>query len=348
MKKIYAVIGIIILLVIISLVFIFINSNAKNANATIGTSSMNKSAENFSQSFCVNANLNKTAMEYALNSNLRCFRTDISLNNKTEGFVANITKQGGIYLGILDYQTVGAQPSSEGCSSGCNWTLNTWNASIYNALKAYPEVNEWEIYNEPLVGEFMSGYENGSALDYFNMIKSAYSIIKKEEPNSTIVCFGGAELFPLSDVQVEYSFYRQVWNYGAAKYCDAISIHAYSLPYYNLSQYAYQNITLRRVFNFTLMLYENLTNKPIWITETGIPSNNWIQGLNLSEQKQASFLNQELLFFSSYSFVKKVYWYTLLGGTGAGADFGLLNASTLLPKPAWVAFEYFFKNNEKS
>ncbi|MGC8479644.1 MAG: glycosyl hydrolase [Candidatus Micrarchaeia archaeon] len=347
MNKLYIFIGIIILLVIIYLAITLIytvSSNTKNTKSnTITNITKNNTTESFSQDFCVNAVMNKTAMEYALNSGLDCFRTDISLNSKTEAFVASITKNGGNYLGIIDYQTVGAQPSANGCTAGCNWTLSTWNASVYNALKEYPEVNEWEIYNEPLVGEFMSGYENGSAIDYFNMIKSTYTIIKKQEPNATIVCFGGAELFPLNDVQIEYSFYSQVWKYGASKYCDAVSIHAYSLPYYNLSQYAYQNVTLKQVFNFTLMLYENLTKKPIWITETGIPSNNWVQGLNLSEQKQGSFLNQEMLFFSSYPFVKKIYWYTLLGGTGAGADFGLLNSTTLQPKPAWYSFQYFFK-----
>ena len=336
MKKYFLIL--IFFVIVIIFVFLLLNKNNNYQNLKI------QQKNNFSQHFCVNAVMNYTIMLYAIHNGINCFRTDISLNNKTEEFVSKINNSGGEYLGILDYQTVGAQPSSNGCTSGCNWSLNTWNASIYNALKMYPEINEWEIYNEPLVGEFISGYENGSARNYFNMIKSAYTIIKKQEPNSTIVCFGGAELFPLSSVQVEYYFYKSVWSYGASKYCDAISIHAYSLPYSSLNEYAYANTTVQQSYNFTLNLYENLTKKPVWITETGIPSNNWIQGLNLSIQNQASFLKQEMFFFSNYTFIKKIYWYTLLGGTGAGADFGLINATSSLPKPAFKEFLYFIKN----
>ncbi|MEM0200905.1 MAG: glycosyl hydrolase [Candidatus Micrarchaeaceae archaeon] len=336
MKKYFILIGVFILIVVF---LIFLNINNSNNKAMI-----TNITKKYSQKFCINAANNNTVMNIATSNGIDCFRTDISFSSSKNAIITNVINNHGEYLGILDYQTVNAQPSQNGCTSGCNWTLNTWNASIYNALKSYPEITEWEIYNEPLVGEFQSGYENGSALHYFNMIKSAYVIIKKSEPNATIVCFGGAELFPLSEVQQEYYFYKAVWDYGASKYCNAISIHAYSIPFYNLNQEAYQNITVAQVYNFTLNLYENLTKKPIWITETGIPSNNWTQGINFSQKKQALFLTQEIMFFSNYSFIKRVYWYDLLGSTNGGADFGLLNSTTTIPKPAFYNFLYFVKN----
>src|SRR5207302_4187259 len=104
--------------------------------------------------------------------------------------------------------------------------------------------------------------------------------------------FGGAQLYPVTYVGKEYSFYYQVWNHGASKYCDAISLHAYSHEFYNLNQEPYANTTMARVFNFTINLYQNMTNKPIWITETGVPSGNWPR-YNLTEQNQARFLTQE-------------------------------------------------------
>ena len=116
--------------ILLIVVYFYLNQN----NIVVQQHLVENIPKNFSQSFCVNADLNKTAMDFALKSGLTCFRTDIALNNKTENFVENITKNGGTYLGILDYQTVGAQPSANGCTSGCNWTLNTWNASVYNAL----------------------------------------------------------------------------------------------------------------------------------------------------------------------------------------------------------------------
>jgi putative glycosyl hydrolase len=298
----------------------------------------------FSQRFCLAGAQNSTAVQFALAAGVTCFRSDVYLNHAATSFIANLTDAGAQYLGILDYATVGAQPSPQGCISGCNWTLDTWNASVANAVVEDPEISTWEIYNEPLITNFVGGYENGSALNYFNMIKSASSIIKSRNPNATVVCFGGAQLFPLSTVQIEYQFYKQVWSYGASRYCDAISIHAYTLPYYSLSQEAYSNATLEQEYSFVLDLYENMTGKPVWITETGAPSNNWASGLNYSEQNQASFMRQDMEFFISYPFVKRVYWYALLD-SGSGADFGLLNMTTLEPKPAWYSFLYFAKNS---
>lgn len=299
----------------------------------------------FSQRFCLNAASNASALQFAVHNSVHCFRTDIFLNSNSMRSVSDITSAGAGYLGILDYDTVGAQPSRNGCISGCNWSLNTWNASVANAILDYPGIHEWEIYNEPLIPLFQSGYDNGSALNYFNMIKSAYIIIKGKDPNATIVCLGGPQLFPGGTLQVEYPFYQKAWAYGASKYCDAVSLHVYSLPFYSVNQTLFGNVTLAAAYNYTLGLYENLTEKPVWITETGIPSNNWTIGANMSEQKQAVFLAQDLHLFASHSFVKRVYWFNLVGGIGTGADFGLLNATTLRPKPSWKVFSYFLSNS---
>ncbi|MDE1768645.1 MAG: hypothetical protein KGH64_00835 [Candidatus Micrarchaeota archaeon] len=330
-------------LVAICALVLYLAFYKSNSSSTVSTQ------QRYSQQFCVNGMSNVTAMKEALNYGITCFRTDIYLNNKDTKFISNETNAGASYLGILDYNTVGAQPSGQGCVSGCNWTLADWNASVSNALTYYPEINTWEIYNEPLAGIFISGYDNGSALNYFNMIKGAYTIIKKREPNSTVVCLGGAQMFPGQSVQAEYYFYQQVWQYGASKYCDAISLHAYSLPIYSLNQTAAQtssgNITLAQFYNFTLSLYENMTKKPVWITETGIPSNNWTHGLNLSEQNQALFLKQDFGFFTKYPYVKRIYWFNLAGSSPGGPDYGLLNGTSLQPKPALYAFLYFSRNS---
>lgn len=309
-----------------------------------------QSSNRYGQTFCLNGMpQNYTALDFAMSNDIRCFRTDIGFSAGETGFVSNATASGAQYLGILDYETVGAQPSPNGCISGCNWTLATWNESVANAIADYPEVNEWEIYNEPLASLFVSGYDNGSALNYFNMIRSASLIIKSRNPNATIVCFGGAELYPLQSVEYEYAFYSQVWKYGASRYCDEVSLHVYSLPYYSLNQTigtntAGGNVTLGQFYNFSINLYENMTGKPVWITETGITSNNWTSGLNLSEQKQASFLSQDMAFFAKYPFVKRIYWFDYQDSPSGGQEYGLLNG-TGQPKLSWYRFMYFVRNS---
>jgi hypothetical protein len=336
MRRIYLLPIAIFIVIAMALHFYFNGSAAHGVAQAAGT---------YPQDLCVNGMpINGTALGFAMGSGIRCFRTDITLSPEQISFAANATGSGAQFLGILDYDTVGAHPSQGGCLSGCNWTLADWNASVYNAVAAYPGVNEWEIYNEPLATLFMSGYDNGSALNYFNMIRSAYTIIKSKEPNATIVCFGGAELYPPQQVQYEYQFYDKVWQYGASRYCNAISIHAYSLPFYSLNQTIGGNITLGMYYAAVLGAYENMTGKPIWITETGITSNNWASGLNLSEYKQASFLSQDLSFFSHYSFVKRIYWFDFMDSPGGTQDYGLLNGS-MHPKPAWYAFLRFVHNS---
>ena len=285
----------------------------------------------YTQGFCLNAAPNSTAMAAAVGNGIKCFRTDISLSPAEISFVSNVTRAGGQYLGILDYDTLGVQIANGACAQNCNWTLADWNASVEDALAAYPEVHAWEIWNEPLVPIFESGYENGSAHDYYNMIKGASTIIKTKYPNDTVVCFGGAQVYPES--YAEFQFYQQVWNYGASKYCDAVSLHAYSNGDYNFADVAQE-------YNYTLGLYENLTGKPVWVTETGLPSS----GSGLSPQRQAAFLSQDLDFFAAHQYVKRIYWFHLVGAASGGADYGLLNSSTLQPKPAWSAFLRFTGN----
>ncbi len=326
--------AVIITLVLVGAYTLLWHGSGAGAHAQNGTK--------YRQLFCLDASNNASAMRMAISNGITCFRTDISLNQGEMNFVSNVTKGGGHYLGILDYDTVGA---SVPCQAGCAWNLTTWNESVRRAIADYPEIQTWEVYNEPLIPEFMGGYDNGSALDYFNMVKSAYIIIKAREPNATVVCFGGAQMFPISTVQKEYAFYQQVWSYGAAQYCDAISLHAYSDPFWNFTQQPYQGYTLAWVYNYTLGAYENLTGKPVWITETGITSNDWFPGLNYSAQKQASYLTQDMGLLASHSFVKRVYWFHLVGLNGKGGDYGLLNSTTLAPKPAWYSFLHFVDNS---
>lgn len=264
----------------------------------------------------------------SLQSGVKYYRTDITLdpgqisqlNNESQNY-------GARYLGILDYETL------PGGSSNKNWSLDSWNASVANALASYPQISTWEMWNEPWVQIFQTGYMNGSAYNYYIVIKSAYLIIKSKQPNSTVVCFGGA---PISDYYM-FQWYSQVWSYGAANYCDAISIHAYPNGAALLNQAG-----TAQSWSAGLSAYENLTHKPIWITEVGIPAYSQALLSPYSQSTQELFLEQSFSFFSNFSYARRVYWYDLWGLSDAATnDFGLLNLSNPYsgtPKPAWSAF----------
>ena len=293
--------------------------------------------------FGVAATTNASALKYSISSEIDYFRTDIGNNRNQERLIQNVTSAGGHYVGILDYVTVGASPSPNGCFSGCNWTLGDWNASVENAVESYPEIHVWEIWNEPQFTEWQSGFLNGSVYNYYLMLKSAYKIIKAHNSSDIVLCLGGDNVYG-SGGYPSYSDYvwaQQLWNYGAANYCDAISLHIYTSFTYLMTNNAYNsNQTLGNILNDTLSAYENMTGKPIWITEIGIPSNNGTGTpvyLNDSTQKQSLFLNQTYSLLLSKPYVKGIFWFNLVGYVHPPyeIDFGLLNATTLKPKPSF-------------
>ncbi len=266
---------------------------------------------------------NKSSEMFAIEHGVKYFRTDISNSNSQITLLDEEHTLGANYLGILDYSTL------PGGISNKNWSLNQWNQSIEEAVKNYPWINTWEIWNEPYVSMFQTGFANGSAYNYYLLIESATKIIRKYQPNATIVCFGGA---PIGSDSI-FSWYKEVWNYGAGKYCNAISLHIYpSLPF-SSNQFGYWYAWINA--------YENMTNKPIWITEFGMPSSSLaIQGLSQGEQNY--FLVNSFLFFSKIPYIKRAYWYDLWGLSDGQEEnnFGLLNLTNPQGKPseAWYSF----------
>ncbi len=295
---------------------------------------------------------NTLAMNRAMHLGIRNYRLDILLNGSEEQLVANMSENGASFLGILDYDTLGVINSNGACIENCNWSIADWNASVENAVNAYPSVHKWEIWNEPLVTMFQDGLQNGSTKNYMMLLKAAYSIIKQHNESDTVICLGGSNMYsggPQMDLQ-SYYWVQELWNMNASKYCDAISLHMYTGFAYLPSYIPSYGTSIADILNISLNLYENLTKKQIYITETGIPMNNATgiplqYNLNDSLRKQAEFLNQSFSIFLSKPYVKGVYWFNLEGHEHAGyaLDFGMLNASIFEPRPSFYAFNSFNK-----
>ncbi|MGC8587356.1 MAG: glycosyl hydrolase [Candidatus Micrarchaeia archaeon] len=277
--------------------------SAPNGNLTIPKSL------NMTIGVCTHGN--QSSEVYALEHGISYFRTDITQGAGQEALLSmEHSKYGASYLGILDYATL------PGGISNKSWSLAEWNESVANALQRYPWIDTWEIWNEPLVRQFQTGYMNGSPYNYYMVIKGAATAIRAREPNATIVCFGGA---PIGNY-LAYEWYAKVWSYGAWRYCNAISLHVYpngpALP---------DNYTIAE-WRSDIYSYENLTHAPVWITEFGMPSSSEML-YGYTPKLQEEFLVQQLSFFNRLPFVKRVYWYDLWGLSDGnmGNNFGLLN-----------------------
>src|SRR5208283_309288 len=142
----------------------------------LSSASVVKIPENVSAIVGVGTHGNASSETKALVSGVRYYRTDITLNgNQIDQTMSENRQFGAQYLGILDYETLA------GFGANDSWNLGSWNASVSSALQKYPEIRTWEIWNEPWVRMFQTGYMNGSAYNYYEVTKSAYEIIKAKE-----------------------------------------------------------------------------------------------------------------------------------------------------------------------
>lgn len=276
-------------------------------------------------------------------------RLDISENKSFERYAANLTSQNISILGIIDYRTLGVKfKSAHGgleCISNCNWTISDWLSNVSEVVTMYPQIHVWEIWNEPQLPIFQNGFNNGSAYNYFLMLKGAYGIIKQSNSSDTVLCLGGDNIYEggTGPWLPGYYWAEALWKYNASRYCSAISLHAYTGFTYLMNQSPGNGVTMGSIFNGSLEAYENLTRKPIWITETGIPSNNGTglgTELRNSYSKQALFLNQTFSMLVSKPYVTGIFWFNVNGHVDSpyNFSFGLFNRS-FSPKPAAYAFE---------
>jgi hypothetical protein len=293
--------------------------------------------------------MNYSQMAYARRMGIKYDRLDIEMNGSFHGYVENLTRNNISVLGIIDYRTMNVSfSSSKGvleCTSNCNWTLGEWNNTVSNVIRAYPMIHVWEIWNEPQFTGFQDGFNNGSVHDYYLMLKSAYTRIKEYNHNDTVLCLGGDNIYEGGSTPWMYGYYwaEQLWSYGAGSYCSAISLHAYTGFEYLPSQVPYgSSRSVASIFNQSLSMYENLTGKPIWITEVGIPSNNGTgvaPTLDNSYLKQSEFLNQTFDLFASKPYIAGIFWFNINGYIDRPYNLSMgLFTRNFTPKPALYAF----------
>lgn len=124
--------------------------------------------------------------------------------------------------------------------------------AIERLLKRYPTVEYWQIGNEPdQKGSESSWYMTPQ--DYRHLLEVATSVLK----NKTLLSAG----FVSGDV----NYLRQLSYYPFDKLC----IHPYGIfPWsYNQNWYGQGFGDIKEV----IQRYQNVVNKPVWITEFGMP-----------------------------------------------------------------------------
>ena len=203
------------------------------------------------------------------------------------------------YSQSLEYNNINLLAIVNMSKFGSEISLEEWNEIAKNIVNSegFNNTDAVEICNEPNNSEYFIPAET-----YYEMLKSAYSIIKSHA--DIPVVFAGVS--PNSgDWQ---SYLNTVFaNDDVEDYFDYMGIHLYDDMETNLE---------------TLQFVKGLTDKPIWLTETGKPS------MNNNETVQAEYLRSICSTFKLL--VSKIFIYELKDNpnplNGAEGYFGLLTA----------------------
>jgi hypothetical protein len=200
-------------------------------------------------------------------------------------------------LAIIDINTLGNN----------NFTITQWNSNLTSIMQE-PNANyvgAWEIWNEP------NDKANVSVEFYHQMLQSAHTIIK----NATIIGAGlspnAKTCFPFLSALYSYNDMRSLVNYqGVHVYDGDVDV--------NLA-----NITA----------IQQISNKPIWVTEYGKPS---APSNESTEQGQADWLQSN--FEPLQTHAAKTFWYELYDESVQGStkenSFGLIKLNETR-KPAF-------------
>ena len=198
-----------------------------------------------------------------------------------------------------------------------------------------PDVDAWEVWNEP---NFDAFFEGADPATYTRLLCAAYGAVKEHDDSP--VLFGG--LMYNDDAWLD-----DAYEAGAKDCFDALATH----PYVGPSDASPDTPSVGAIWRLThtpamrdVMDEWGDTGKRIWVTELGWSSgpdnlgNTWDRPV--SPRQQARFLREAVeLIRTEYPYVGPIIWYRDVDGpTESYPDgFGLMHAD-LSPKPALAAF----------
>jgi len=231
-------------------------------------------------------------------------RIDWIPNQNMANFMQTMHSNNINVLAIIDINSLNF-PMDEWNST----TESEWNTAIESILHS-PGANyvgAWEIWNEPNGGAYMSP-------DMFYQMLSNASAIIHNETSAKVVAAG---LAPNNWTD----YLRTLYAYNdTGNYVDYQGVHLYDDVATNLA---------------SLNTVEQITERPIWVTEYGMPS---APAPNYTKQEQVTYLQDNFAPLQSKS--QKIFWYELYDESNQGSikenSFGLIMLNETR-KPAFYA-----------
>jgi GH35 family endo-1,4-beta-xylanase len=200
---------------------------------------------------------------------------------------------------------------------------------VSQTVKRYKnKVKYWQIENEPC-GRFW----RSSKKNYAILLKSAYGVIKNEDPDSHVL-LGGLTARKIIEDEGN-GFLSTILKHGAGNYFDILDIHAYR----EVSRIEKATQNARKIL--VKYGFSGTRSKPIWITETGTPVR---AGATSEEEQAADVIRRYVIAFANG--VEKVFWWKVSDdfrshsvNSSSLKFYGLLDFD-LRPKPAYYAYQF--------
>ncbi|MBI4666501.1 MAG: hypothetical protein HY751_08845 [Nitrospinae bacterium] len=153
-------------------------------------------------------------------------------------------------------------------------------------------VKYWEIWNEP--DEMTYNSLNGSADDYFDLLKMASSAIHSIDPSAYIVSAASANI--TADGISKWEWTQRLIDLGLANYADVLNVHYYADMEFELSSIGGPMVT-----NSGLR---------VWVTETG----------KSGQSSQKDYFEANMAYIEKSIAPERIYWYCYVQGEGAGEE----------------------------
>lgn len=196
----------------------------------------------------------------------------------------------------------------------------------------YPKAAGIEIWNEPNEATFWQRGVDPSR--YTELLKLAYSAIKKVNPSMTVL--GGSmsnRQYAEAGAMTQTAFLQGMYQAGAKGSMDALSVHPYpwSLVPTLMLNSLNQVRSVRDAYGDSKL--------PLWVTEIGL-STTGLDRYAFTVAQQATGLTGIYTTLASMSDVKAVMVHTLLSSSGSAGNrelgYAVLNPDRT-PKPAYCA-----------
>lgn len=205
--------------------------------------------------------------------------------------------------------------------------IEFWREYVEAAVTRYRnDIVYWEVYNEFNSSGFA---RNATVKDYVGLVKNAYEVAKKANPNCRI---------GIGCADVDMSFLEQVIAQGAGGCFDFVNVHPYSLM--DAAMAGRETIFLRMGANLRKMLQKTGQRPDIelWVSEIGVTSTNNAA----SEQRQAEGIVKAFTLCLGQG-VEKVFWFEGRGPAyGPGGDFGIIRKDWST-RPSFAALQTMTK-----